>query len=89
MLYFCRGLPPKEREILELNFFCLGLKIMLSRSPNIPHVVYCVGVTADLDLPRIWIPRSKSAGGCGPPIRRFGPPYQTFLLSIFSIIFGN
>ena len=21
-----RGLPPKEREMLELNFFCLGLK---------------------------------------------------------------
>ena len=23
----CRGLPPKEREMLELNFFGLGLKI--------------------------------------------------------------
>ena len=37
----------------------------------------------------IWTPRSKSVSGYGPPLRRFEPPYQTFLLSILCIIFGN
>ena len=42
------------------------------------------GVTADLDPPWIW-----TANGYGPPLRRFGPPCQTFLLSILCIIFGS
>ena len=31
----------------------------------------------------------QSASGYGPLLRRFGPPYQTFLLSIVCILFGN
>ena len=55
-----------------------GLK-MLSN----PVLSIRLGVTADLDPTvqiswRIWT-----------PLRRFGPPYQTFLLSILCIIFGN
>ena len=45
---------------------------------------------------RIWtprgfgLPRSKSASGYGPPLADLNPPsYQTFLLSILFIIFGN
>ena len=34
-------------------------------------------------------PQSTSADGYGPPLRRFGLPYQTFLLSIVYIVFGN
>ena len=34
-------------------------------------------------------PRSKSAGGYGLPFRRFELSYQTFLLSILCIMFGN
>ena len=40
------------------------------------------GVTADLDSP----PPSKSAQRIWTPLRRFGPSYQTFLLSILCII---
>ena len=36
-----------------------------------------------------WPPWSKSASGYGPPFADLGPLYQTFLLSIFCIIFGN
>ena len=39
---------------------------------------------------RIWTPpRSKSASRYGPPFADMDPPYQTFLLSILCIIFGN
>ena len=47
------------------------------------------GVTADLDPPADLNPRSKSAGGYGPPFADLDPPYQTFLLSILCIIFGK
>ena len=47
------------------------------------------GNTADLDPPWIWNPRSKSVSGYGPPFANLDPPYQTFLLSILYIIFGN
>ena len=42
------------------------------------------GVTEDLDLP--W---SKSVSRYGPPLADLDPLYQTFLLSILYIIFGN
>ena len=38
----------------------------------------CKGIVVEPVSQRIWN-----------PIRRFGPPYQTFLLSIVHIIFGN
>ena len=31
------------------------------------------GVTADLDPPRIWTPRSRSASGYGPPLADLDP----------------
>ena len=46
------------------------------------------GVTADLDPSRIWTPGPNPLADMD-PLRRFGPPYQTFLLSILCIIFGN
>ena len=42
------------------------------------------GVTADLDSPP-----SKSAQRIWTPLRRFGPSYQTFLLSILCIILAT
>ena len=46
------------------------------------------GVTADLDASRIWTPGPNPLADMD-PLRRFGPPYQTFLLSILCIIFGT
>ena len=49
-----------------------------------------VGVTADLDAPRIWTPpQSKFVSGYGSHFANLDPPYRTFLLSILCIIFGN
>ena len=41
------------------------------------------GVTAELDPP------DPNPLADMDPLRRFGPPYQTFLLSILCIMFGN
>ena len=42
----------------------------------------------DLNIPNMDTPRPKSASGCGPP-SQIWTPYQTFLLSIVCVIFGN
>ena len=58
------------------------------------------GVTADLDPPRIWTPRSRSASGFGPPgpnpladmdpLSRIWTPLKTSVLlsKIGKIVFG-
>ena len=48
------------------------------------------GVTADLDPPRIWTPRSKSASGYGPPLADLDPLKTSVLLSkIGKIVFWS
>ena len=46
------------------------------------------GVTANLDPPRIWTPGPNPLADMDPP-SQIWTPYQTFLLSILCIIFGN
>ena len=50
---------------------------------------FCAGVTADLDPPRMWTPRPYPLADMDPPSQIWTPLYQTFLLSIVCIVFGN
>ena len=45
---------------------------------------YNAGVTADLDPPRIWTPRSISASGFGPPFADLDPPTKHSFFPIYS-----
>ena len=71
----------KERKTQSPPSDCRMIRT--SRSPSSNAVSQRIWTPTDLS------PRSKSADGYGLPLRRFEPPYQTFLLSILYIMFGN
>ena len=55
----------------------------------LPFVTQSHPVSQRIWTPRGFGPRSKSASAYGPSFTDLDPPYQTFLLSILCIMFGN